>query len=189
MLLLCQSIKTLHYTLYTGIESAQHNAAYILSRRHCPPLLQPSPSFRARPFSLLTPYNTSHPFTSATTATTISATTTASVTVTSPTAPPQLEEEEEEGRSETQSALVPITTTTTPTSVPTPSLPLSTIRRQQCELRSLYLYTTSARQGHAESYLRVGDAHYYGLGGLPVDRFEAANYYQVCACHILCLCV
>ena len=167
MLLLCQSIKTLHYTLYTGIESAQHNAAYILSRRHCPPLLQPSPSFRARPFSLLTPYNTSHPFTTVTATTAIT-----SVTVPLPTTL-QLEEE---GRSDSQTALVPIPTATTPT----PSLPLSTIRRHQCELRALYLYTTSARQGHAESYLRVGDAHYYGLGGLPVDRFEAANYYQVC---------
>ena len=171
------------YPIYTGIESAQHNAACILSRRYCPPLLQPSPSFRARPFSILTPFNTSHPFTTVTaTTSTIAATSRSSDSVPSLTTTP-LQLDEEGSRSETRSALVPVPATTTTT--PAPPLPQSTIRRQQCELRALYLYTTSARQGHAESYLRVGDAHYYGLGGLPVDRFEAANYYQVRTYHAL----
>ena len=54
-------------------------------------------------------------------------------------------------------------------------------RRAQCELRALYLHMLSASQGHSESYLRVGDALYYGLAGVNSDKAEAAEYYQFAA--------
>ena len=43
------------------------------------------------------------------------------------------------------------------------------------------MYTLSARQGNAESYLRVGDSYYYGLGGMTPNKQEAASFYQLAA--------
>jgi TPR repeat protein len=50
-----------------------------------------------------------------------------------------------------------------------------------CELRAIYLYGLSADQGASDSYLRMGDIHYYGSKRLPSNKKEAANYYQIAA--------
>jgi TPR repeat protein len=49
------------------------------------------------------------------------------------------------------------------------------------EARALNLYALSANQGNADSRLRLGDFHYYGLGWLEVDKTEAAEFYQSAA--------
>jgi TPR repeat protein len=51
----------------------------------------------------------------------------------------------------------------------------------ECEKRALALYAHSAQQGSGTAYLKVGDFHYYGLGGLSRDKSEAARYYQIAA--------
>ena len=51
----------------------------------------------------------------------------------------------------------------------------------ECESRALALYAHSAHQGSGTAYLKVGDYHYYGLGGLRRDKSEAARYYQIAA--------
>ena len=43
---------------------------------------------------------------------------------------------------------------------------------------ALLLYSLSAGQGSGLSFLKVGDFHYYGMGGLAVDKMEASRYYQ-----------
>ena len=55
------------------------------------------------------------------------------------------------------------------------------VHRRACEQRALNFYSLSAGQGVAESYLRIGDFYYYGLGGLHRDKPEAAFYYQIAA--------
>jgi len=55
------------------------------------------------------------------------------------------------------------------------------VHRRACEQRALNFYSLSAGQGVAESYLRIGDFYYYGLGGLQRDKPEAAFYYQIAA--------
>lgn len=45
----------------------------------------------------------------------------------------------------------------------------------------MLLYRLSANQGNSESLLRIGDIYYYGLGGLEVDKVEAAKFYQLAA--------
>lgn len=57
----------------------------------------------------------------------------------------------------------------------------ATTHRQACEQRALHFYGLSAGQGTAESYLRIGDFYYYGQGGLRYDKAEAAFYYQIAA--------
>jgi TPR repeat protein len=51
----------------------------------------------------------------------------------------------------------------------------------ECEKRALALYAHSAHQGTGTAYLKVGDFHYYGLGGLSRDKSEAARYYKIAA--------
>ena len=50
--------------------------------------------------------------------------------------------------------------------------------RTDCEKRAVALYLQSAAQGNADALLKVGDSYYYGGGGLPLDKKEAALYYQ-----------
>jgi len=47
-----------------------------------------------------------------------------------------------------------------------------------CEKEALRLYQNAARQGRSEAALKVGDFHYYGRGGLPVNKAAAVQYYQ-----------
>jgi hypothetical protein len=51
----------------------------------------------------------------------------------------------------------------------------------ECERRALALYAHSALQGSGHAYLKIGDFHYYGLGSLTRDKKEAARYYQIAA--------
>jgi TPR repeat protein len=53
--------------------------------------------------------------------------------------------------------------------------------RANCELRGMFLLGLSAQQQNAEAYLRVGDIHYYGSAGMARDKVEAAVYYQMAA--------
>eukprot|EP01038_Epipyxis_sp_PR26KG_P010471 gene10471-14070_t len=50
-----------------------------------------------------------------------------------------------------------------------------------CETRSLMLFGLSASQGNSESYLKLGDFYYYELAKLEKNRAEAALYYQKAA--------
>lgn len=50
-----------------------------------------------------------------------------------------------------------------------------------CETRALQFYGLSAGQHDAESVLRIGDMHYYGMAGLAVDKLEATRFYQIAA--------
>jgi TPR repeat protein len=49
------------------------------------------------------------------------------------------------------------------------------------EARALSLYRQSALQGNAGSFRKMGDMHYYGSGGLARDKHEAALLYQLAA--------
>ncbi|CAM9189460.1 unnamed protein product [Chrysoparadoxa australica] len=48
----------------------------------------------------------------------------------------------------------------------------------ECEAAALRMYQHSAKQGWAQSSLKVGDFHYYGMGGLEVDYVKAAQQYH-----------
>jgi SEL1 protein len=50
-----------------------------------------------------------------------------------------------------------------------------------CQIRALQFYGLSASQNDAEAMLRIGDMHYYGFAALPVDKMEAARFYQLAA--------
>ncbi|EWM24304.1 protein sel-1 [Nannochloropsis gaditana] len=50
-----------------------------------------------------------------------------------------------------------------------------------CQALAVRYYRHASRQGNAEASLKVGDAHYYGTAGLPVDFSRAARYYQTAA--------
>lgn len=52
--------------------------------------------------------------------------------------------------------------------------------KTDCEIRALQFLGLSGGQHDAESWLLIGDIHYYGKAGLTVDKTEAARFYQVC---------
>lgn len=53
--------------------------------------------------------------------------------------------------------------------------------KADCEERAMSLYALSALQNSGESYTKIGDMFYHGLGALDVDEKMALNYYKVAA--------
>lgn len=117
-----------------GVESAQHNIAYVLTRKYCPAPFRHS-------LIPLNVYSIEAPFLSL----------------------KKLGGTGDNAVKQTQPHKSNLT------------------RAQECQLRGLYMYTLSARQGNAESYLRVGDSYYYGMGGMTPNKQEAAGFYQLAA--------
>ena len=151
-----------------GVESAQHNTAYILSRKYFPSSFKPLPL----------------PLVSTTT------------TDTSSSSPSEQQQQQQQTHTYKTSYAIETpyypysshihshdvsSTSTASASSSSSSHKYNLTRNQECQLRGLYMYTLSARQGNAESYVRVGDSYYYGQGGLTPNKQDAASYYQLAA--------
>lgn len=65
------------------------------------------------------------------------------------------------------------------------ALPAAKVTTISCQIRALQFYSLSASQNDAEAMLRIGDMHYYGFAALPVNKIEAAKFYQVQLTYLL----
>lgn len=130
------------YVASLGVESAQYNTAYLLTRRHCPGPFQIYSNRLLGPYSIELPYDLNN----------------------------------------IHKSTIHVSNDDSGFDAETASANVSTVGHQEeCELRALYLFMVSARQGNAEAFLRIGDSYYYGLAGAPPNKFKAATYYKLAA--------
>ena len=133
------------YVASLGVESAQFNTAYLLTRRYCPAPFNLPLHLMTHPYSIETPFHSDNI---------------------------ELSEISSSSGSGFDTGIH---------SSSNSSVAGSVGRQEECELRALYLYMVSARQGNAEAFLRIGDSYYYGLAGTPPNKFQAATYYKLAA--------
>lgn len=148
-----------------GVETAQFNAAYILSRHYCPR------------------FTTSSSIHSNVIDEVVQPTFSKTLKQISINSDKENTEESPQWLSTSAAVLDPIQWTVINRSIS--NIVYSTGTEQipyaDCELRALSLYELSAAQGNAESLLQIGDIHYYGKSGFRVNKADAAWFYQMAA--------